>query len=163
MSVSPSTCQLSHGTGPDHLSDLLQGKSQLVILRFASSATTTQVFGCASGLEIHMRSHTKERPFKCPDCDRGFTTKVPHEQKERQPTMYIFPSGQSETAPGHPQQHAEEGGFEGRGDDCRERCWTGCFDERPESCCRPGEWSEASSFDRWRHRRFIAASQTTRR
>ena len=22
------------------------------------------------------RSHTKERPFKCPDCDRGFTTKV---------------------------------------------------------------------------------------
>ena len=39
--------------------------------------TLCQVFGCASGLEIHMRSHTKERPFKCPDCDRGFTTKVP--------------------------------------------------------------------------------------
>ena len=36
----------------------------------------SQVFGCASALEIHMRSHTKERPFKCPDCDRGFTTKV---------------------------------------------------------------------------------------
>merc|ERR1719341_1281507 len=34
-----------------------------------------KVFGCASGLEIHMRSHTKERPFKCPDCERGFTTK----------------------------------------------------------------------------------------
>ena len=40
------------------------------------AATQLQVFGCASGLEIHMRSHTKERPFKCPDCDRGFTTKV---------------------------------------------------------------------------------------
>merc|ERR1719384_360433 len=34
-----------------------------------------KVFGCASALEIHMRSHTKERPFKCPDCERGFTTK----------------------------------------------------------------------------------------
>nr|XP_036224355.1 homeotic protein spalt-major isoform X4 [Bactrocera oleae] len=28
-----------------------------------------------SALEIHYRSHTKERPFKCTICDRGFTTK----------------------------------------------------------------------------------------
>ncbi|KAB7504755.1 Sal-like protein 4 [Armadillidium nasatum] len=41
--------------------------------------TTCQVcfktFACQSALEIHYRSHTKERPFKCTVCDRGFSTK----------------------------------------------------------------------------------------
>ncbi|XP_071515249.1 homeotic protein spalt-major-like isoform X1 [Panulirus ornatus] len=41
--------------------------------------TTCQVcfktFACQSALEIHIRSHTKERPFKCTICDRGFSTK----------------------------------------------------------------------------------------
>jgi hypothetical protein len=35
-----------------------------------------KVFACNSALEIHMRSHTKERPFLCNVCDRGFSTKV---------------------------------------------------------------------------------------
>ena len=35
-----------------------------------------KVFACNSALEIHIRSHTKERPFKCKVCDRGFSTKV---------------------------------------------------------------------------------------
>ena len=35
-----------------------------------------KVFACNSALEIHIRSHTKERPFKCNVCDRGFSTKV---------------------------------------------------------------------------------------
>ena len=35
-----------------------------------------KTFACQSALEIHIRSHTKERPFKCPVCDRGFSTKV---------------------------------------------------------------------------------------
>eukprot|EP00096_Caligus_rogercresseyi_P012096 TRINITY_DN4975_c0_g1_i2.p1 TRINITY_DN4975_c0_g1~~TRINITY_DN4975_c0_g1_i2.p1 ORF type:complete len:1353 (-),score=468.49 TRINITY_DN4975_c0_g1_i2:426-4484(-) len=34
-----------------------------------------KVFACNSALEIHIRSHTKERPFKCDHCDRGFSTK----------------------------------------------------------------------------------------
>ncbi|CAB4068068.1 SALL [Lepeophtheirus salmonis] len=34
-----------------------------------------KVFACNSALEIHIRSHTKERPFKCEYCDRGFSTK----------------------------------------------------------------------------------------
>jgi len=34
-----------------------------------------KVFACNSALEIHYRSHTKERPFKCSVCDRGFSTK----------------------------------------------------------------------------------------
>jgi len=35
-----------------------------------------KTFACHSALEIHYRSHTKERPFKCTVCDRGFSTKV---------------------------------------------------------------------------------------
>ncbi|XP_043199065.1 homeotic protein spalt-major-like [Amphibalanus amphitrite] len=34
-----------------------------------------KVFACQSALDIHYRSHTKERPFKCPRCDKGFSTK----------------------------------------------------------------------------------------
>ena len=34
-----------------------------------------KTFACHSALEIHYRSHTKERPFKCAICDRGFSTK----------------------------------------------------------------------------------------
>ncbi|XP_014247802.1 homeotic protein spalt-major isoform X5 [Cimex lectularius] len=34
-----------------------------------------KTFACNSALEIHYRSHTKERPFKCSICDRGFSTK----------------------------------------------------------------------------------------
>uniref|UniRef100_A0A8C2CB98 Sal-like protein 1 n=1 Tax=Cyprinus carpio TaxID=7962 RepID=A0A8C2CB98_CYPCA len=32
-------------------------------------------FACQSALDIHYRSHTKERPFICTACDRGFSTK----------------------------------------------------------------------------------------
>ncbi|XP_015922317.1 sal-like protein 1 [Parasteatoda tepidariorum] len=43
------------------------------------SGTTCRVcyktFACNSALEIHYRSHTKERPFRCEVCDRGFSTK----------------------------------------------------------------------------------------
>lgn len=35
-----------------------------------------KTFACNSALEIHYRSHTKERPFKCTICERGFSTKV---------------------------------------------------------------------------------------
>ncbi|CAO1373907.1 unnamed protein product [Diamesa hyperborea] len=37
-----------------------------------------KTFACNSALSIHYRSHTKERPFKCTTCDRGFSTKVRH-------------------------------------------------------------------------------------
>lgn len=34
-----------------------------------------KTFACRSALDIHYRSHTKERPFKCELCDRSFTTR----------------------------------------------------------------------------------------
>ncbi|TRY85903.1 hypothetical protein DNTS_011924 [Danionella cerebrum] len=34
-----------------------------------------KTFACQSALDIHYRSHTKERPFICSACNRGFSTK----------------------------------------------------------------------------------------
>ncbi len=34
-----------------------------------------KTFACQSALDIHYRSHTKERPFICTSCNRGFSTK----------------------------------------------------------------------------------------
>ena len=34
-----------------------------------------KTFACRSALDIHYRSHTKERPFRCDVCERAFTTK----------------------------------------------------------------------------------------
>lgn len=50
------------------------------VAMMAGRANTTcnicfKTFACCSALEIHYRSHTKERPFKCEVCGRGFSTK----------------------------------------------------------------------------------------
>ncbi|XP_055334362.1 sal-like protein 1 isoform X2 [Paramacrobiotus metropolitanus] len=50
------------------------------VSRLTSPRNTTchvcfKTFACQSALQIHFRSHTKERPFTCPTCNRGFSTK----------------------------------------------------------------------------------------
>lgn len=63
------------------------------------SSTTCRIcmktFACNSALEIHYRSHTKERPFKCDVCDRGFSTKgnmkqhmLTHKIRDLPPNLY---------------------------------------------------------------------------
>ncbi|KAA0183389.1 hypothetical protein HAZT_HAZT008700 [Hyalella azteca] len=69
---------------PNHLNAALQFDKS----RFFSSMMNIPVQGnttckicfktlsCASALEIHYRSHSKDRPFVCTVCDRRFTTRV---------------------------------------------------------------------------------------
>ncbi|KAJ8303218.1 hypothetical protein KUTeg_019614 [Tegillarca granosa] len=54
-----------------------------------------KAFACRSALEIHLRSHTKERPFKCQVCDRHFSTKgnmrqhmLTHKIRDLPPTSF---------------------------------------------------------------------------
>ncbi|XP_039988718.1 sal-like protein 1 [Xiphias gladius] len=52
-------------------------------------------FACQSALDIHYRSHTKERPFICTTCNRGFSTKgnlkqhmLTHQMKDLPPRLF---------------------------------------------------------------------------
>uniref|UniRef100_A0A8C1VUY0 Sal-like protein 1 n=1 Tax=Cyprinus carpio TaxID=7962 RepID=A0A8C1VUY0_CYPCA len=45
------------------------------ILKNTACDICGKTFACQSALDIHYRSHTKERPFICTVCNRGFSTK----------------------------------------------------------------------------------------
>ncbi|KAM3876828.1 sal-like protein 1a [Diretmus argenteus] len=45
------------------------------IIRNTACDICGKTFACQSALDIHYRSHTKERPFICTACNRGFSTK----------------------------------------------------------------------------------------
>ncbi|KAL7401509.1 hypothetical protein ABVT39_000847 [Epinephelus coioides] len=51
-----------------------------------------KTFACQSALDIHYRSHTKERPFICTTCNRGFSTKGNLKQHMLTHQMRDFPS-----------------------------------------------------------------------
>ncbi|XP_022617340.1 sal-like protein 1 [Seriola dumerili] len=50
-----------------------------------------KIFACQSALDIHYRSHTKERPFICMTCNRGFSTKGNLKQHMLTHQMRDFP------------------------------------------------------------------------
>ncbi|GLH07865.1 Homeotic protein spalt-major, partial [Gryllus bimaculatus] len=58
-----------------------------------------KTFACNSALEIHYRSHTKERPFKCTVCERGFSTKGNMKQHMLTHKIRDMPSHLFETKP----------------------------------------------------------------
>ncbi|XP_070983065.1 sal-like protein 1 [Oncorhynchus clarkii lewisi] len=86
--INPNILQFT-GTGPlvslDHLKSLNRLKDptnmvytfreQLGIFKNTECDICGKTFACQSALDIHYRSHTRERPFICTACNRGFSTK----------------------------------------------------------------------------------------
>lgn len=60
-------------------SNYLLGAIDSQAIDASTKATTCNVcyktFACKSALDIHYRSHTQERPYKCDMCDKSFTTR----------------------------------------------------------------------------------------
>ncbi|XP_045892949.1 sal-like protein 1 [Micropterus dolomieu] len=63
-------------------------------------------FACQSALDIHYRSHTKERPFICTTCKRGFSTKgnlkqhmLTHQMRDF--PLHLFEPSYPNEAPNH--------------------------------------------------------------
>lgn len=78
--IKPSTPALSVSSEGSMGSNFMLGALDLRSQDGNSKNGTTcnvcfKTFACRSALDIHYRSHTKERPFKCDLCDRSFTTR----------------------------------------------------------------------------------------
>ncbi|XP_065211645.1 homeotic protein spalt-major isoform X2 [Planococcus citri] len=94
---SSSPTATSSNSTPPLISSVLSTSFNPLGLAVASSVrgnTTCSIcyktFACNSALEIHYRSHTKERPFKCTVCDRGFSTKHMLTHKIRDMPSHLF-------------------------------------------------------------------------
>lgn len=77
-----------HGEGSPNLIQHLQEKS---FLKNAYCDICGKNFACQSALDIHYRSHTKEKPFICLTCRRAFSTKGNLKQHMLTHQMRDFP------------------------------------------------------------------------
>lgn len=75
------------------------------IARNTSCDICGKTFACQSALDIHYRSHTKERPFICTACNRGFSTKgnlkqhmLTHQMRDL-PSQLFEPSASMASSP----------------------------------------------------------------
>ncbi|KAG1675119.1 Homeotic protein spalt-major [Nymphon striatum] len=87
---------------------------------FPPNATTTcniclKTFACTSALDIHYRSHTKERPFKCHACNRGFSTKgnmkqhmLTHKIRDLPSSMFTHNDSSSNSSDNFNENYMEE-------------------------------------------------------
>ncbi|KAA0724072.1 Sal-like protein 1 [Triplophysa tibetana] len=78
LSLSYHNLRLLDGTSRDISKDsmsMILSTSERENLKNNVCDICNKTFACQSALEIHYRSHTKERPFICSACNRGFSTK----------------------------------------------------------------------------------------
>ncbi|XP_056596688.1 sal-like protein 1 [Triplophysa dalaica] len=78
LSLSYHNLRLLDGTSRDISKDsmsMILSTSERENLKSNVCDICNKTFACQSALEIHYRSHTKERPFICSACNRGFSTK----------------------------------------------------------------------------------------
>ena len=75
------------------------------IFKNTACDTCGKSFACQSALDIHYRTHTKERPFICTTCNRGFSTKgnlkqhmLTHQMRALLPSHLFEPSPPNKTS-----------------------------------------------------------------
>ncbi|XP_067091012.1 sal-like protein 1 [Osmerus mordax] len=97
-------------------SDMINSFHEQGFLKNTACDICGKTFTCQSALDIHYRSHTKERPFICTACNRGFSTKgnlkqhmLTHQMRDLPSQLFessnpslasnLIPSGQSMNSP----------------------------------------------------------------
>ena len=77
--LKPSTPALSTSSdgslGGNFMIGAMDGRANDISGKHTMCNICYKTFACKSALDIHYRSHTKERPYKCELCDKSFTTR----------------------------------------------------------------------------------------
>ncbi|XP_059617714.1 homeotic protein spalt-major [Phlebotomus argentipes] len=107
---------------PLGISDDLFGYSRFGVRGNTTCNICFKTFACNSALEIHYRSHTKERPFKCTICDRGFSTKgnmkqhmLTHKIRDMPQHMFGTSAASSEASQRENRSESSSNSMDGRG------------------------------------------------